>query len=137
VLASVVFVQSIDLGFPENAERMRMGNPSFEKLAELAHSRWISLQRDSAFLIATVIIAQAAQAIIAFQRQIYPAFASPEVNPYPLVFARYQLVIILVLLVYYMAILLYDITFLCLRKQIEIERLLEYQVRQKGRKSLP
>lgn len=100
-------------------------HPFFPDLVKLAHDRWLQLQRDSIWITATVVFAQLLQSVITFQANIFPYLAPIHLNPYPIIFARYQFAIIGLLFLWYVAGLGYGTTFFCYRKLLALEKMMK------------
>ncbi len=88
---------------------------------ERARQRWMWLLRQSIWLGVTVLVAQALQAILAFQSYISVAIPPVEQTPYPLDFFRYQVMITLIVFVYSLAGVFIFASIFCYNKVTQIE----------------
>jgi hypothetical protein len=113
--------RAVDPSLPPDATVPR--DDLFRIRIELAHERWISIQRESTWMIITVIFAVLIQGVLAFQTRLYPAFTG-ERGWIALVFARYQLSIFAAMFIYYALGPLLLITQFCYKKQLSLERML-------------
>ncbi len=118
VVAMVMVFRSLSVnpGLPPDRE----GSFS-DKVYERARERWMWLLRQSMWLAITILVAQALQAILAFQLNLVPTIPPPEQSPYHLDFFRYQILITLFLFIYLVLGVLSFATLFCYDRVVKLE----------------